>query len=752
MLMARSIAAIAAGFAVSAAALPATAQPSPPTYHQFVGGFVSAKGERALMMGYPPALEVWTYPLQVVSDLQISFVEPGALAPLAAQPLLRDVVRTPTEVIRTYVGPDFEVKEHLFVPRQQAGAILTYEVTGRPDIGIQVRFKPSLDLMWPGALGGQSIRWDDSRSGYVESEPLYHYSATIASPDAIAHDTTINRTQALSDHVSMLLHPHAAGQVKTATLVLALDPLSDADGAALLRARLDDAERDAQSHAADVLAGALQIDTPDADVNAALQSATLALDQAWACNDRLGCGELGGFGPSRPGRRPQYAWFFAGDGLVAMQGMLDSGQFERARQELAFVTRYQDPKSGMIWHEMSQSAGWLDWAGHYPYMYVHVDISFQYLSALAAYLKATGDTAFIRRNGHAIDLAWRYCLSTIDSSTGLPRIPAGKQGQDEQHPLRDDIRLSSAWVGAADAMVELAKATNHADLAKTAAADAAHARASIAGTDWDAQRSFWLEGHTLSGEPVQSRRSDAIHILDQNVFNTRQTETLLDALSSPAFISDWGLRSLDDTDPGYDPNAYSSGSVWALGTSSAAEVFWHHHRAATAWRLWHGLVQWNTLDSAGHIHEVLAGDIFHPEYESVPEQTWSSAGLLSAATHGLLGLEIDALRSEISFAPQLPEGWRHLQLRNVPVGPSRIAMALDYGATDITLTIDNPSAPVSIRFDPGAAYSVASSETAATCTPAPCRLKAAEVSGSTDISFEAPTGRTQVRLPRLPIR
>ncbi len=164
------------------------------------------------------------------------------------------------------------------------------------------------------------------------------------------------------------------------------------------------------------------------------------------------------------------------------------------------------------------------------------------------------------------------------------------------------------------------------------------------------------------------------------------------------------------------------------------------------------MVQWNTLDSAGHIHEVLAGDIFHPEYESVPEQTWSSAGLLSAATHGLLGLEIDALRSEISFAPQLPEGWRHLQLRNVPVGPSRIAMALDYGATDITLTIDNPSAPVSIRFDPGAAYSVASSETAATCTPAPCRLKAAEVSGSTDISFEAPTGRTQVRLPRLPIR
>ncbi len=716
MPMLRTIAAIA----VWAAALPAAAEPTPPTYHQFVGGFVSAKGERALMMGYPPALEVWAYPLQLVSDLKVSFVEPGTLEPLAAQPLLRDVVRTPTEVIRTYVGPDFEVKEHLFVPRQEAGAVLTYEVTGRPDVSIQVRFKPSLDLMWPGALGGQSILWDDNRSGYVESEPLYHYSATIASPDAVAHDTTINRTQALSDHMSMLLHPHATGQVKTATLILALDPSSDVDGAALLRTKLDETRQDAQGHAAAVLADALQIDTPDADVNAALQSATLALDQAWACNDRLGCGELGGFGPSRPGRRPQYAWFFAGDGLVAMQGMLDSGQFDRARQELAFIVRYQDPKSGMIWHEMSQSAGWLDWAGHYPYMYVHVDISFQYLSALAAYLKATGDVAFIRQNQHAIDLAWRYCLSTIDPASSLPRIPAGKQGQDEQHQLRDDIRLSSAWVGAADAMAALAKATGQTDLAKTAAADAAHARTSIAALDWDAQRSFWLEGHTLSGEAVQSRRADAIGILDQNVFNAQQTDTLLDTLSGPNFVSDWGLRSLDQTDPGYDPNAYSSGSVWALGTSSAALVFWHHHRADTAWRLWRGLVDWNTLDSAGHIHEVLAGDIFHPEYESVPEQTWSSAGLLSAATHGLLGLEIDAAKREISFAPQLPQTWHHLELRNVPVGTSKVAMTLDYGASDITIAVDNPGAPVAIRFDPGTA--------------------------AKETSFKAPTGRTQVHV------
>jgi len=44
--------------------------------------------------------------------------------------------------------------------------------------------------------------------------------------------------------------------------------------------------------------------------------AQFALDQAWACNPDLGCGYVAGYGPDRGARRPQYDWFFAGDGLT----------------------------------------------------------------------------------------------------------------------------------------------------------------------------------------------------------------------------------------------------------------------------------------------------------------------------------------------------------------------------------------------------------------------------------------------------
>ena len=44
----------------------------------------------------------------------------------------------------------------------------------------------------------------------------------------------------------------------------------------------------------------------------------------------------------------------------------------------------------MIWHEISQSADPADWATRYPYMFVHVDITFQYLIAVERYVSAAG--------------------------------------------------------------------------------------------------------------------------------------------------------------------------------------------------------------------------------------------------------------------------------------------------------------------------------------------------------------------------
>lgn len=731
------------------AAVSSEATVEAPVYFGSGQEFVAAHGERALVMGYPDALEIWAYPLQLLSGYKIRFRVAGQVASLDGARLLRRVEHHPSEIVRVYVGPDFVVREHLFVPRREAAAIIRYEVEGRPQVKIEIGFQPSLDLMWPGALGGQSIGWDNALAAYIEREPLHRFSATIASPEAIEHDATINRTRPLADGVSLLLDPRAvAGGRRMATLYVIANPPDRpaASGLASLKARSEALRGEALADAAAVQANALQIVTPDPNVNRALASALLALDQAWVCNDAIGCGAVAGYGPSRPGRRPQYAWFFAGDGLVAMQGMLAAGQYSRARAELEFVTRYQNNRTGMIWHEISQSAALIDWQNKYHYMFVHVDITFQYLASVADYVATTGDTKFVGDHWRNIQATYTYCTSLIDAATGLPHIPAGKQGQNEQDQMRDDIRLSTVWIDAAKAFAELARIGGHAAQARDAAAMADRARTVLGQHGWDDARGFWLSGHTLAGEPVHGERPDASGVLLQDVFSQDRVDTVLDRIASPEFQTDWGIRSLSANAPDYDPNLYGSGSVWALGTASVATTFWKQHRPLTAWSMWNALVPWNTLDSPGHLHEVLAGDIFHPEVESVPEQTWSSASLLTSAVRGLLGIEVRSAEHRVEFAPYLPEDWRELTVRNVAIGTARLGLRMIRDDRGWRLRVENTGDDVVVDFAPAIPLGATLGGASIDGTSADVRLERHPQDNHARLRFTTKRGVTQARI------
>lgn len=667
------------------------------------GHFVAAHGQRSAIMGYPETgLEVWTYPLQLLSGYEVRFKERGRIEPFEGRALLSRIETSPSEVVRVYNGPDFVVREHLFVPLDSPAAILTYEVEGQPEVEIEARFEPSLNLMWPGALGGQDISWNAARSGYVEREPVHGFSAIIRSPDAVAHDSTINAATHRPTALGLVMAPRReADGVARARLVVSQDETgASVDRALGIERRTADLRAEAEAHYASLLDQAVEITTPDRDVNRALASSIVAVDQAWVCAPQIGCGTVGGYGPSRPSRRPQYAWFFAGDGLIGVESFLAAGRFERAREELEFIAKYQNKSNGMIWHEMSTSAPLIDWEKRYPYMYVHVDITLQYLSTLADYVEITGDTAFLKSHWRGIEAAWNYARSLVDPRTRLPSIPAGKEGQNEQAVLRDDVHLSSAWIEAAKGFAKLARAQGDARLAREAEEAIETGRQSVRSNYWDAANQFWFAGHTLSGEPIREQRPDAVDVLMQGAFTNAQANRALDQLATPEFQTDWGIRSLSANHPDYDPNAYSAGAVWGLGSSGVSTVFWAEHRPFTAWSIWHGLVAWESLDSPGHLHEVMAGDLFHPELESVPEQTWSSAGFLTAAVHGLLGLEIHAQTRTLTFTPHLPATWGELDIKRLRVGSSRLNLHLSEDDRAISLVVDNPGALTTIDFDP----------------------------------------------------
>ena len=669
--------------------------------------FVAVHGQRSLVMGYPQdGLEIWAYPLQILAGYQIGFKPSGATSETDGRLLLSRIIEEPDSITRIYTGPDYVVREKLFVPLDQPSAILTYEVNSRRPMDIDIHFTPVLNLMWPGALGGQSTEWDADLPGYILNESVHGLSAVVSSPEIVSHDETVNST-VRTGQMSFSIQPRipagaTADAPALATLYVTLLSAKDSAPAASLQAlsaQVPAMEAQAAAHYQALRQDAIRIQTPDDDVNSALAWAEIALDQAWVCNPQLGCGLVAGYGPSRPGRRPQYAWFFAGDGLIATNALVSAGEYARARDELEFIAKYQDKTTGMVWHELSQSAGYLDWS-KYPYMFVHVDITFDYLNTVARYVAISGDTGFATRHWSSIAAAYQYCRSLISPSDNLPHIPPGKEGGDEQHRPADDLGLSISWVAASRSFATLANNTGHTQLADEAVKDNQLARQAIPMHYWDAQHNFWIDGHTASGAPIFTRRSGPSEAILENVFSPQQNDQILDQVASSKFQTDWGTRSAAADSAIYDPWSYATGSIWALHSAGTAAMFWSEHRPDIAWSLWRAIVPWNTLDSLGHIHEVLAGNFYRPQTESVPEQTWSSAGLLDSAVRGLIGIEIHRAQNSLVFRPHLPAEWNQISIANIHLPHSTLALTMSQAIDGIDLEIRNDGSPAAIAFEP----------------------------------------------------
>jgi glycogen debranching enzyme len=663
--------------------------------------YIAAHGIRGFAGGYSEdGLEVWTFPLQLVNGYRLSFVLPKA-PPVSAITILTSVEVDPLGVTRIYTAPDFRVRERIATHAEEPGVFVRFSVESRSDVHIQVQFHPSLNLMWPAGIGGQETSWDQDARGFLLSEPSQQFRALISSPEATEHSEPNNdrRGTEFTRLLTLTLEPGPCASGRCTTLVFAgASERSEevrAATASLLRASDTSASDDAKRFSSLQI---VKITTPDAETNRAIEWAQTALEQAWTCNARLGCAFVGGYGPSHGARRPQYAWYFAGDGLLTTEAMLYEGNYKRAADELEFLYKYQNSESGMMWHEISQSAGFLNWARDYPYLFIHVDITFDFLRVIAEYERITGDQAFLSRHWPATLKAYQYCLSTLDKGDGLPRVPADKMSGNEQDRLTDELTLSAAWVSAAHAMSELAATMHDEALSRQAESASLRARQSIRSRYWDSVAHRWVSGFTRSGKAAESMAAADLAAIVSGAATPEQTSVTLDRLMTPPYLTPWGLRSKPSTAPDYDPTSYAKGSVWAHATAAAADLMWQVHRPDAANVLWQSLVQWDSADSLGHMHEVMSGSFFTPQSESVPEQTWSSSAFLSAAIHGMLGLEPDSRDNVLHFAPQLPTSWQSLLVEHVKVGKSIVDLEWHSENGQFTLDVKNAGPMFHLRW------------------------------------------------------
>ena len=98
------------------------------------------------------------------------------------------------------------------------------------------------------------------------------------------------------------------------------------------------------------------------------------------------------------------------------------------------------------------------------------------------------------------------------------------------------------------------------------------------------------------------------------------------------------------------------------------------------------------------MHETLSGIAFHPQIESVPEQTWSSATFVSSFIEGVLGLQPNAEKHRLTLSPHLPAEWDHLSIQRLRVGGSLLDITLHRSANRIELQVRANGAPITLNF------------------------------------------------------
>ncbi|MGZ4816120.1 MAG: amylo-alpha-1,6-glucosidase [Terriglobales bacterium] len=665
--------------------------------------FFASHGRRGFLFTIgAEGAEGYLYPFRVFHDLRVTFRTANS-GPLDGRSIAQNATVTPSTITRLYAADSLRVRETLFVPVDQPVLMLLYEVESAQPVNIDVSFRPDFDLMWPAGIGGQTYSWDDARHCFLMEEPSNTYHGRICSPAVTSHSDPADRTQPWNtDRVlsfELVAKPHEPVPV-IATIGMprtynALDLYSKALTA------YPSWLRDADTRYQQLLRDRLHIETGDRRTDDALAWATVALDQAQACNPDLGCGLVGGYGPTFDTRRPQYAWFFAGDALVTISALEAEGAHDETLLALAFIRRYQNAQTGAIWHEISQAANYVDWFHRYPYIYRHTDISPLYLVTMRDVWRSSGDRTLLERSWPSLEAAWRFCLAPVDPHDGLIIIPPDQSGVNENEADRTEkeLPLEIVWASGAEAFSELASAMNKPDLSAQAHDAAAKAKASLS-EFWDPGHNYYFEGLLAGNRAFLQQMASPAAGVAAGLFPPREQSMVLDRLTEPAFQTAWGIRSIPSDDPHYQPDSYAHGSVWPLGNETYILAALKAHRPEEAWPIWQSLIDDSYIDSPGHIPEVLSGAFYRPLDVAVPEQTWSSAALLTATVRGILGLDPDAPNNKLLFEPHLSPQWSHVTVRNFRLGQRRIDITLTRNASNVDIEIANEGDPFQLTFAP----------------------------------------------------
>ncbi len=663
--------------------------------------FLPVVGQRAALFGHETGqLEAWVYPLKILRDFHLRFLLANRTVP--AESLARTLIVRPESATIIYGGDDFSVRETLFVPVYEQGAILTFEIDTAEPFEIEAAFTPDFQLEWPAALGATYYNWDPKLPAYVFGEETKKYVAVVGSPTAanpeFAYDDNYSKSNESTFRLGRIDRGH-----QTNLIVIAASTQGE-DAALKTYRRLSTESVDLTNESAkyyrDYLARTVNITIPDAQLQRAYDWARISTIQGLVENPGLGTGLVAGYRTSGTSQRPGFAWFFGRDSMWTSFALNAAGDFATTKQALEFVGQFQRD-DGRMPHEIAQSAKLVDWFHAYPYAFASADATPLYIISVNDYVSQSGDVEFARANWDRLTKAYQFLRSTYDDH-GLPRNFGVGHGWVEGGPLlpvQTEYYQSGLGLEAIRALAHLAKLTGKDDQSRDLSQAFEQQRAKVEDAFWAPDRGIYA--FALDRESQRINETSVLTTVPMwfGLPDPKRANQMIDHLAAPDIAADWGMRIIANRSAKYNGGGYHFGSVWPLFTGWASVGEYRYHRADAAYANLRANALLALDGSLGHVTEVLSGDVFESLSTSSPHQIWSAAMVVSPVLRGLFGLDADASANRLTFAPHIPASWSSFALQNVRVGSTAIDLSVQREPDTLTLEA-KASAATSVLFSP----------------------------------------------------
>jgi glycogen debranching enzyme len=638
--------------------------------------FLPLVGTKAGLFGNESGeMEAWVYPLKIFRKFHLTFHVDGRALP--AESLVRTLVVHPESATLIYAGDSFSVRETLFVPVHEPGALVIFEVETEQSLEIEAAFTGDFQLEWPAGLGGTFLDWDQPQKAFVFGEESKKFAALVGSPSLASHSVAYQTNFSASEESSFRLGVTAKGR-ETKIIALAASTQGRADAQAnyqRLVASYRDLLRDSAQYYSDYLDRTVQLTLPDAQLQQAYDWSRISVIQGLATNPTLGTGLVAGYRTSGTSQRPGFAWFFGRDSMWTSFALNSVGDFATTRTALEFISKFQRD-DGKIPHEISQGASFVNWFKDYPYGYASADATPLYIIAANDYVVRSGDADFARQKWESLWKAYQFLRSTYDAQN-FPQNFGFGHGWVEGGPLlpvRTEFYQSGLGLEALRALANLAELAGKSDVSKDLHAAFDRQKPAFNQAFWSVEKkafAFALD--------QQNRRVEELSVLTTvpmwfGVTDDDKSEATIRQLAEPDHAADWGMRILSNRAPIYNAAGYHFGSVWPLFTGWAAVGEYRYHQAFPAYENLRANALLALDGSLGHVAEVLSGDYYQPLSTNSPHQIWSAAMVISPMLRGLFGIESDAQNHTLRVAPHVPADWKSFSISNVPVGTASVSI------------------------------------------------------------------------------